>query len=67
MTDMRVTWVTNAVQAKHAYLTAKTPREAQAAYHEILLFGGVDMNLNAYGWRPTVVRWLRRVACWLDR
>ncbi len=43
-----------------AYWSAQTRREQQAAYHEVLLFGGRDGYRE--GWRYAVVRWLRRVA-----
>jgi hypothetical protein len=59
-------WVTDLPKAYDAYWTAKTPREKQAAHHEILLFGGVD-GYGVGGWRERVVRQLRRLACWLER
>jgi hypothetical protein len=49
--------------AVEAYWQAKTHREQQAAYHEILLFGGFDSyGFAGFGWRGAVVRWLRRLA-----
>ena len=38
----RVPWVTDRASAFEAYWSASTAREQQAAYHEILLFGGFD-------------------------
>ena len=46
--------------ALSAYWEAKTPREAEAAYHEVLFYGGCDAY--AAGWRPRVARWLRKLA-----
>ena len=51
--------------AFQAYRSATTRREEEAAYHEILLFGGKDGYRE--GWRPVVVRWLRRAALWIER
>jgi hypothetical protein len=47
--------------ALNAYWGAVTPREDQAAYHEILLFGGND-GWRDRGWRTTLARWLRCLA-----
>lgn len=58
-------WVTNLKSAADAYWEAGTPREHQAAYHEILLFGGSDGYRE--GWRVPVARWLRRLALWVER
>lgn len=51
-------------EAVAAYWAAKTPRECEAAYHEMLLFGGVDGY--RFGWRVAVARWLRRAALWIE-
>ena len=48
-------------QATDAYWAAQTPREQQAAYHEMLLFGGKD-GFGSGGWREFLARWLRKVA-----
>lgn len=52
--------VSNLKSALAAYWAAETPREHQAAYHEVLLFGGRDGFRS--GWRSTVARWLRQMA-----
>ncbi len=60
-----IIWVTDFHSAHEAYWGAHSAREEQAAYHEILLFGGKD----AWGpknWRGAVTRWLRQLACWID-
>lgn len=46
--------------ATDVYWASNTRREMQAAYHEILLFGGKDGY--RLGWRNTVARWLRILA-----
>jgi hypothetical protein len=48
------------------YWSAKNPRDEQAAYHEILLFGGND-GYGAGGWRSWTARQLRRLALWIDQ
>lgn len=53
--------------ALEAYWGAKSHREMQAAYHEILLFGGVDGYPDCELWRRWVVRMLRRIALWLEK
>lgn len=60
-----MTWVTNLQQAYDAYWASTNRREHQAAYHEILLFGGKDGYCS--GWRSVLARWLRMAALWLDR
>jgi len=52
--------------ALQAYWNSRTPREDQAAYHEILLFGGRD-GYGSGGWRDAVVRWLRLLALRIER
>ncbi len=52
--------VRNLNEAYDAYWSSKTFRENQAAYHEILLFGGKDGY--RFGWRVAVARWLRLMA-----
>ncbi len=53
--------------ALSAYWNAASRREDQAAYHEILLFGGNDGYTGHGPWKAWLVRSLRRLACWLDR
>lgn len=59
-------WVINLEQANKAYWDASTPREHQAAYHEVLLFGGRDGYSGHGVVRAWVVRTLRRLAARLD-
>lgn len=59
-------YVTDLRTAYKAYWEANSLRETQAAYHEILLYGGVD-GYRDLGWRTAVVRALRRLALWLER
>ncbi len=59
-------WVSTLAAAYDAYWSAKTKREEQAAYHEILLFGGSD-GYGAGGWRSKCAQLLRQLACWIDR
>ncbi len=64
--------VTNLNSALHAYWNAKNGREDQAAYHEILLFGGPDgwHQVAARGgstWRGIIARALRRAALWIEQ
>jgi hypothetical protein len=47
--------------ALRAYWDAQSMREDQAAYHEILLFGGRD-GWKDKSWRTVVARWLRCAA-----
>jgi hypothetical protein len=49
-----------------AYWDSKNHREQQAAYHEILLFGGLDGYPNYPGWRTVLARMLRKVALWVE-
>ena len=53
--------------ALDAYWSAGNRREEQAAYHEILLFGGKDGWTSHGPKRAAIIRWLRRLAAWLDR
>jgi hypothetical protein len=53
-------------RALDAYWGAKSRREEQAAYHEILLFGGPDGYPVASPWRCWVARQLRKVALWVE-
>jgi hypothetical protein len=61
------TGVCNLEEALEAYWAANSHRESQAAYHEVILFGGDD------GWAPSgpVRSWLarqaRRFALWIER
>ena len=50
--------------ALRAYWATNTPREHQAAYHEVLLFGGPDGYRE--GWRPVLARWLRMIAAKIE-
>lgn len=59
----KAVWVTNLAQATDAYRAAHSPREEQAAYHEMLLFGGRDGYPNVGRFRQAVARALRRLAC----
>jgi hypothetical protein len=59
-------WVTNLQQALDAYWNAHSRREEQAAYHEMLLFGGSDGYAPDGIMRPWIARTLRRLACWVE-
>lgn len=59
--------VSNLAQAYDAYWAASTCREDQAAYHEILLFGGNDGHCFAEGWRAWAARVLRRLALKIEK
>jgi len=55
-----------------AYWSARNRRENQAAYHEILLFGGRDgwhqvSHKGGPTWRGRVARWLRQLALKVER
>ena len=64
---LKVTHVYDLDSALGAYWTASNLREEQAAYHEILLFGGND-GWTSHGSRKAwVIRKLRQLAAWLDR
>lgn len=60
-------WVTDLDSAYDAYWTAHNRREDQAAYHEILLFGGRDGWAGDSKWRAALARWARRFACWVEQ
>lgn len=51
--------------AMQAYWSATTTREDTAAYHQILLFGGVDGYPDYGKTRTTIARWLRKAALWV--
>lgn len=51
--------------AYSTYWSARTPREEQMAYHEILLFGGKDGYRS--GWRTVLARWLRLLALKIEQ
>jgi len=53
--------------ALRAYWSATSHREDQAAYHEILLFGGPNGYPSHGPIRERIIRWLRRLACRLAR
>lgn len=57
--------VWNLQTALDAYWGAKSSREEQAAYHEIILFGGKD-GYGADDWRSATARLLRRLALWIE-
>lgn len=63
-------WVTDLHSAYDAYWSAYSAREDQAAYHEILLFGGRDGYASDAGWFPhtraALARLARRFACWVE-
>lgn len=59
--------VHNLDTATKAYWGAHSRREEQAAYHEILLFGGRDGYPAAPPWRCAIARMLRRLALRLDK
>ena len=58
--------VNNLQQAYDAYWEAHSSREEQAAYHEILLFGGKDGYPSDSRWRVSLARWLRQLACLIE-
>ena len=62
-----VSHVGNLDQALDAYWNAHSHREDQAAYHEILLFGGPDGYPNHGPFRTGVIRFLRRLALWIEQ
>jgi hypothetical protein len=57
--------VNNLHSAVEAYWGAHSGREEQAAYHEILLYGGID-GYGAGGWRGWLAALLRRLALRVD-
>jgi hypothetical protein len=59
--------VTDLESALDAYWNAHSRREDQAAYHEILLFGGPDGYPSHGKFRTAVIRWLRKIALWIER
>lgn len=64
--------VINLESALQAYWRAKSRREDQAAYHEILLFGGIDgwHQVGPRGgptWRGRAARWLRILALTIEQ
>ena len=59
-------WVTDLASAYDAYWGSHSAREDQAAYHEILLFGGRDGYAAGPKWRAAMARWARRFACWVE-
>jgi hypothetical protein len=63
----KVTHVNDLDSALEAYWAASSHREDQAAYHEILLFGGVDGYPSHGRFRTSVIRWLRRLALWIEK
>lgn len=59
--------VHNLESALSAYWTANSRREDQAAYHEILLFGGNDGFPSHGPVRTWAIQMLRKAALWLER
>jgi hypothetical protein len=63
-------WVTDLASAYDAYWGSHSSRENQAAYHEILLFGGRDGYAGTTGWfahtRAALARFARVFACWVE-
>ena len=59
--------VCNLKAATDAYWAAKSHREHQAAYHEILLFGGEDGYPPAGPMRSWLARQARRFALWVEQ
>jgi hypothetical protein len=62
-----VVHVSDLKSALDAYWSASTHREDQAAYHEILLFGGKDGWTSHGPWKAGIIRKFRQLAAWLDR
>lgn len=60
-------WVVDLNSAAKAYWAARNRREEQAAYHEILLFGGRDGYPRSFPWRCAIARWLRIAALWIEK
>ena len=58
--------VHNLDTALQAYWAAQSPQEDTAAYHQILLFGGIDGYPSQRPWRITLARWLRKLALRVD-
>jgi len=52
--------------ALEAYWNAHSRREEQAAYHEILLYGGRDGYSDHGKFRMWLVRSIRKLALWVD-
>lgn len=67
MSNPKRQWVTDLKSAHTAYGAAMTRREEQAAYHEILLYGGEDGYPDGPQWRAAFARWARRFACWIEK
>ena len=65
--NRKITHVHDLDSALDAYWSAKSHREDQAAYHEILLFGGKDGFPNHGPFRTWVIRSFRRLALWIER
>jgi hypothetical protein len=58
--------------ASAAYWSAQSRREEQAAYHEVILFGGQDgwhqvARRGGPSWRGKIARWLRIAALWIEK
>ena len=58
--------VHNLKTALDAYWQAKNARELQAAYHEVLLYGGRNGYPSKAAWRHYVARMLRKLALWIE-
>jgi hypothetical protein len=59
--------VNNLESAISAYWGSKSSREEQAAYHEVLLFGGKYGYPSHGKVRTWTIRLLRKIAVWLER
>lgn len=60
-------WVRDLQSASAAYWDASNAREQQAAYHEILLFGGKDGYPSHGRSRAWIIRVLRLIAYEIER
>ena len=59
--------VCNLKSALDAYWAAENHREQQGAYHEILLFGGIDGYAPSGSVRSWLAQQARRFALWVER
>jgi len=57
----------NLNDAIKAYWSATNAREEQAAYHEMLLFGGKDGYPISSQWRIFLARKLRQLAIFIEK
>ena len=59
--------VCNLKSALDAYWAAENHREQQGAYHEILLFGGIDGYAPSGPVRSWLARQARKFALWIEK